>query len=94
MKFGSLLGGLLGGIGSKIAPLPGINGQELGSALGALSGFKTGGLVSGKKGKAKLAIVHGKEFVLPCNCKPTKAQKAIVAKNKALAKKKGKRKTK
>ena len=32
------------------------------------------------------AILHGGEYVLPANAKPTKAQKAIVASNKRKAK--------
>lgn len=88
--FGSLLGGGLGAIGSKFLPIPGVDGQTLGSAIGGLA-FKTGGRVGGKKGKAVKILAHGGEYVLPANAKPTKAQRAIVAKNKAAAKKKGKK---
>ncbi len=49
--------------------------------------FKNGGKVKGKKGSAKMAIVHGGEYVLPVGVKPTKAQKSAVAKKKARAKK-------
>jgi hypothetical protein len=83
--FGSLLGGGLGAIGSKFLPIPGVDGQVLGSALGGLAPFKTGGAV-GKRNRA--CLLHANEYVLPANAKPTKAQKAIVAKNKRLAKKK------
>jgi hypothetical protein len=59
-------------------------GQELGSvaggALGAMLPFKKGGRVPGKKGAAKKIIAHGGEYVLPVGVKPTKAQKAAVAK--------------
>lgn len=90
--FGSLLGGGLGAIGSKFLPIPGVDGQTLGTALGSLAPFKTGGKVGGKKGKPVRILAHGGEYVLPANAKPTKAQKAIVAKNKAAAKKrKGKK---
>lgn len=89
--FGSLLGGGLGAIGSKFLPIPGIDGQTLGSALGGLAPFKTGGAVGGPKGRPKKILAHGGEYVLPANAKPTKAQRAIVAKNKAAAKKKGKK---
>ena len=80
--FGNLLGNLAGSLGSKFLPIPGVNGGELGGAIGGLMPFKNGGKVPGKKGKPKLILAHGGEFVLPSNAKPTKAQKAIVAKNK------------
>ena len=47
---------------------------------GAMLPFKKGGRVKGPKGKAVKAIVHGGEYVLPASVKPTKAQKAAVAK--------------
>ena len=67
-------------------------GEKIGEAVGGLGGalvpFKTGGRVKGKKGKAMKAIVHGGEYVLPVGVKPTKSQKAEVAKiKKAKAKK-------
>ena len=49
--------------------------------------FRTGGKVKGKKGKGRLALVHGGEYVLPVGIKPTVAQKKAVAKRKARAKK-------
>jgi len=49
--------------------------------------FKTGGRVKGKKGKAKIAMVHGGEYVLPVGVKPTVAQKKAVAKRKSRARK-------
>ena len=49
--------------------------------------FKNGGTVKGKKGKGKLAVVHGGEYVLPVGVKPTASQKSAVAKRKARAKK-------
>lgn len=61
----------------------------LGPALdkaGLLPQLKTGGAVKGKKGRPVKAILHGGEYVLPANAKPTKAQKAIVASNKRKAK--------
>ena len=65
--------------------------SALGGALGGAAGvafepFLTGGKVKGKIGVPKKAIVHGGEYVLPANAKPTAAQKKIVAKNKAKAK--------
>jgi hypothetical protein len=80
--FGSAIGSILGGLGSKFMPIPGVDGQQVGNFLGGLAPFKNGGKVPGKKGKAKVILAHGGEYVLPANCKPTKAQKAIVAKNK------------
>ena len=83
--FGSLLGGGLGAIGSKFLPIPGVDGQVLGSALGGLAPFKTGG-AGGPRNRA--CLLHKNEYVLPANAKPTKAQRAIVAKNKRNARKK------
>jgi hypothetical protein len=55
-------------------------GQSVGGAIGsALPGFKKGGKVK----KTGLALVHKGEYVLPKGIKPTKAQKAKVAKKKA-----------
>lgn len=79
---GSALGGALGG------KYGGSTGQKIGSELGGLAGglagnflpFKKGGKVPGPKGKAIKAVVHGGEYVLPAGVKPTKAQKAAVAK--------------
>lgn len=87
MKFGSLLGGLAGSIGSKLIPIPGIDGGALGSYLGSLSGFKNGGTVGGPRGRGKVILAHSGEFVLPLNAKPTKRQRAIVAANKRKGKK-------
>ena len=53
----------------------------------AIPVFRTGGVVKGKKGKARLAQVHGGEYVLPIGVKPTVAQKKAVAKRKAKARK-------
>jgi phage tail tape-measure protein len=85
MKFGSLLGSLAGAIGSKLAPIPGVDGATLGGAIGGLMPFKTGGAV-GPRNRA--CLLHKNEYVLPANAKPTKAQRAIVAKNKRNARKK------
>lgn len=48
-------------------------------AAGVALGFKKGGKVPGKKGKAVNAIVHGGEYVLPVGVKPTKTQIKAVA---------------
>tara|TARA_R110002167_G_scaffold34984_1_gene111720 strand:+ start:836 stop:1111 length:276 start_codon:yes stop_codon:yes gene_type:complete len=88
--FGSLLGGEIGKL------IGGKKHSGLGSTLGTIAGdflpFETGGRVEVKKGrKTQKAILHKNEYVLPANAKPTKKQKAIVAKNKRDAKKKGKK---
>jgi hypothetical protein len=89
--WGKILGNVAGGIGSKVFKLDGVNGGEIGSQIGGLLPFKNGGAVGGPKGRPKKILAHGGEYVLPANAKPTKAQRAIVAKNKAAAKKKGKK---
>ena len=66
--------------------------KGLGSAVGGAAGtafepFRHGGRVTGKKGAARKIIAHSGEYVLPANAKPTLAQRRIVAKNKAKAKK-------
>lgn len=85
-QLGSLAGGGIGGaIGQKYGGSAGQKaGQEIGSVLGKVGGaflpFKKGGKVPGKVGAPRKAIVHGGEYVLPAGVKPTKAQKAAVAK--------------
>ena len=49
--------------------------------------FKTGGKISGKRGRPKEIIAHSGEYVLPLGVKPTVAQKKEVAKRKAKARK-------
>jgi len=87
--FGSLLGGEIGKL------IGGKKHSGLGSTLGTIAGdflpFQTGGAVKVAKGrKTQKALLHKGEYVLPANAKPTKAQKAVVAKNKR-DKKKGKK---
>lgn len=87
--FGSLLGGEIGKLigGKKHSGL----GATLGTIAGDFLPFETGGAVKVAKGrKTQKALLHKGEYVLPANAKPTKAQKAIVAKNKK-DKKKGKK---
>ena len=43
--FGNFLGSILGGLGSQILPIKGINGRELGGTIGNLLPFKKGGRV-------------------------------------------------
>ena len=96
--FGSAIGGSLGQIEktsnfigkkthSKLAGkitggVLGATGKILGTVGGALLPFKDGGKVMAPKGKPIPAILHGQEYVLPSNAKPTKAQITIVAMNK------------
>ena len=47
----------------------------------------SGGRIKGRKGKGKLALVHGGEYVLPVGVAPTVAQKKAVAKRKSRARK-------
>jgi hypothetical protein len=81
--FGNLLGSIAGNLGSKFLPIPGVNGGELGGAIGTLLPFKTGGAVK----KTGPAYLHKGEFVLSPGLKPTAHQRKVVAKNKAKAKK-------
>ena len=78
--FGSLLGkiggGLIGGLFGKKA---GEVGESIGEVGGSLVPFKKGGAVGKKNVKA---LLHAGEFVLPAGVRPTKAQKAAVAKGK------------
>jgi hypothetical protein len=83
--FGKILGTALGSVGSQLLPVKGIDGGQVGGLLGGLAPFKTGGPVGPRK---RACLLHPNEFVLPANAKPTKAQRAIVAKNKRNAKKK------
>ena len=88
--FGSLLGQELGGLlgGKKHSGL----GRTIGSIAGDFLPFMHGGAVKTAKGKnTQKALLHKGEYVLPANATPTKKQKAILAKNKRDAKKKGKK---
>lgn len=82
-------GGLGGLIGRRIGGRAGgAAGANIGRAAGGLVGaafpfFKKGGKVPGQKGKPRLAVVHGGEYVLPVGVAPTAAQKKAVAKRKA-----------
>jgi len=53
---GQGLGGLLGNIGSKILPIPGVNGGQLGSFLGNMMPFKKGGKLKKAKAKPKAKV--------------------------------------
>ena len=90
--FGKILGNIAGGLGSKFLPLPGVNGGEIGSTIGNLLPFANGGRVPGKRGKPKVILAHGSEFILPVGVQPTAFQKKEVAKRKAAAKKKNAKK--
>ena len=80
---GKAAGGILGGAAAKsLASYMSTAAQEA-----AVMMLRTGGHIPGPRHKAVPAILHGSEFVLPANAKPTKKQKAIVASNKKKAKK-------
>lgn len=90
-ELGSGVGRAFGGKRGEAA------GRNIGGALGSVAapaagvalGFKTGGKVPGKRGKAVKAWVHGGEFILSAGIKPTKAQiKATNALKAREAKKK------
>lgn len=49
-SLGGLLGSVLGGIGSQVIPIKGINGAELGRALGEMTGLKRGGVRRRRRG--------------------------------------------
>jgi hypothetical protein len=83
---GGIIGATVGQIfgGKKGAQALGNIGRVAGDVGGkALMPFKKGGKVPGKKGAPKVIMAHGGEYVLPVGVKPTKAQKAQVAKRKA-----------
>jgi len=61
-----------------------IIGSTLGGLGGALLPFKNGGKVPGKKGKPKIILAHGGEWILPTDIKPTKEQRSLINKRKKL----------
>jgi hypothetical protein len=83
---GKAAGGILGAAAGK-AILSGIASYGPEVAEGAVMALKTGGRVPGGRNKPVHFIAHGSEYILPSNAKPTKAQKKVVAKNRAKAKK-------
>lgn len=48
-SLGGTLGQLAGGIGSMLLPIPGVNGAQLGRALGSMLPFKRGGRPAARK---------------------------------------------
>ena len=75
---GSGAGGVLGkALGKQILSSLSTQAEEAPMLM-----LSTGGFVSGPKKKPRPAILHGQEYVLPANAKPTKKQKSIVASNK------------
>jgi len=75
-KGGKLAGKILGGVLGSVGKVGG------GLAGATLTPFAHGGKIPGHKGKPVPILAHAGEYILPHNAKPTKAQKAIVAKNK------------
>ena len=84
---GSAVGSFAGGkIGRQIAGKTGhAIGRVIGGVAGGLLPYKTGGMVKGKRGKPVQILAHGSEYILPVGVKPTKHQKAQVAKRKKKA---------
>ncbi len=89
-----VLGGAIGSeagsfIGSKLGKaIGGKAGKQAGANIGRVAGGLAGGAFpmfkkGGKVKKTGLALVHKNEYILPAGVKPTKAQKAKVAKKKA-----------
>lgn len=60
--FGGLLGNLAGSLGSQFLPIPGVNGGQLGSALGSMLPFARGGMVNAyqRGGKVRKSKAKGK----------------------------------
>lgn len=86
---GGVIGGEVGGLAGEA--LGGLIGGKRGAKMGANIGRVGGGLAGkafpmfkkgGKVAKTGLAYVHKGEFVLPAGVKPTKEQKAKVARMK------------
>ena len=80
--FGNILGGAIGQAGGQY--FGGDRGRDVGGtvggALGGLLPFKKGGRITGPKGKPRVILAHGGEYVLPVGVKPTKKQITEVAK--------------
>lgn len=83
---GKSLGGVLGAAAGK-AILSGLTtAAPVAEEAAPLLLLKVGGRVPGGRNKPVNFVGHGSEYILPANAKPTKAQKAIVAKNRAKSK--------
>ena len=50
---GGLLGSLLGGLGSQLFPIAGVNGADLGRSIGSMFPFKRGGKPKKRKAVKK-----------------------------------------
>jgi hypothetical protein len=87
--FGNILGQGLGGLAGVLLGADPNKTAGLGGQVGDLLPFKKGGRVPGKKGKPRMILAHGGEYVLANGIKPTKAQ--IKATAKLHNKKKGKK---
>jgi hypothetical protein len=79
---GKAAGGILGGAAAKGLLSTLASAAPEAAEAAPLLMLSTGGFVKGPKKKAVPAILHGQEYVLPHNAKPTKKQKSIVASNK------------
>lgn len=80
------VGGILGAAAGK-AILSGLTtAAPVAEEAAPLLLLKTGGRVPGGRNRPINFVGHGSEYILPANAKPTKAQKAIVAKNRSKSK--------
>ena len=84
---GKAAGGILGGAAAKSILSYATSAAPEVAEAAPLVLLKVGGRVPGGRNKPVPAILHGSEYILPANAKPTKAQKAIVARNRSKAKK-------
>ncbi len=82
---GKAAGGVVGAAAGR-AMLSGLATYGPEVAEGAAIALKTGGRIPGGRNKPVMFYGHGSEYILPANAKPTKKQKAIVAKNRAKSK--------
>jgi hypothetical protein len=81
--FGNLLGQGLGALGGELFG-DAKTGSKIGGSLGNFLPFKKGGAVPGGRNTPVKALLHGGEYVLPAGVKPTKAQRAAVARGKKM----------
>ena len=82
---GKAAGGILGGAAAKsLMGYMSAAAPEAAEAAPMLL-LKTGGRIPGSRNKPVPAILHGGEYILPANTKPTKGQKKVVARNRKKA---------
>lgn len=84
---GKAAGSVLGGAAAKSILSYASSAMPVAEEAAPLVLLKVGGRIPGGRNKPVKFIGHGSEYILPANAKPTKAQKAIVARNRSKAKK-------